>query len=94
MIPDAPTCDRHAIPVSFGSEQWCYVCGCNYRTPLCADKATARQALEAHQRQARIDDYLVAGHDAWCPVCELRIEVGDPLIRWVDGTVTHDGCEP
>lgn len=87
-------CDGHAIPISFGSEQWSYLCACGHRTPTVADKTTALQALEAHQRQEAMVGTLIADHDAWCPVCGERIVRGDALIRWVDETVTHDGCEP
>lgn len=44
-------CDAEPIPVTHGSEQHEWVCGCGYRTPLCSDRRTARQALDQHRQE-------------------------------------------
>jgi len=47
----ASPCDAEPIPVTHGSEQHEWVCGCGYRTPLCSDRRTARQALDQHRQE-------------------------------------------
>jgi len=44
-------CDATPIPVSEGSERRALICGCGFRTPLCSDRRTARQALDQHRQE-------------------------------------------
>ena len=44
-------CDAEPIPVTHGSEQHEWLCACGYRTPLCSDRRTARQALDQHRQE-------------------------------------------
>ena len=45
----SPCTDKPSMPVSYGSEQWSWICGCDWRTPIVADRKSARQALDEHQ---------------------------------------------
>lgn len=42
------------IPVSYGSVQFAVLCaGCRWRTPVVADRRTAKQAYDTHAAEAK-----------------------------------------
>ena len=51
MTASFATCDALAIHIVHGSERHEWECSCGYRTPLCSDAKTARQALDTHRQE-------------------------------------------